>query len=108
MTENSVKKHCNGILKVPGGPGGYLKTPGYPLYYIGEIPCGWKFVSSPGQRIILTFHDLSIRGIKLKSNCYIIMLYLTVLYDIEYCQLINKINYKNKYFFLIFIGKYIY
>jgi len=44
------------------GEGGYVNSPGYPLYYLGEDTCGWTFRTLPGQRIALTFHDLHIRG----------------------------------------------
>jgi len=44
------------------GEGGYVNSPGYPLYYLGENTCGWTFRTLPGQRIVLTFHDLDIRG----------------------------------------------
>lgn len=44
------------------GEGGYMNNPGYPLYYLGEDTCGWTFRALPGQRIVLTFHDLNIRG----------------------------------------------
>lgn len=61
IAEVAVRRYCNQEVKVVGGEGGYINTPGYPLYYIGDT-CGWTFRTFPGQRIVLTFHDLNIRG----------------------------------------------
>ncbi|KAI4504555.1 hypothetical protein M0802_000105 [Mischocyttarus mexicanus] len=62
VPEIAVCKYCNVEVKIPKEvEGGYLKSPGYPLYYPGGYSCGWTFKSSPGERIVLTFHDLSIR-----------------------------------------------
>ncbi|XP_058792919.1 uncharacterized protein LOC131665205 isoform X2 [Phymastichus coffea] len=69
IPETSVFKYCNAELQVPAGPGGFLKSPGYPLYYVGEITCGWTFRSQPGQRILLTFHDLNIREHERDGSC---------------------------------------
>lgn len=60
--EMAVHKYCNSMMAVSAGVGGYMKSPGYPLYYLGGITCGWTFRSQPGQRILLTLHDLSIRS----------------------------------------------
>ena len=62
VSEAAVKKYCNEELKVVPGEGGFINSPGYPLYYLGENTCGWTFRSAPGHRIVLTFHDLNIRG----------------------------------------------
>ncbi|KYQ53339.1 hypothetical protein ALC60_07531 [Trachymyrmex zeteki] len=64
----AVKRYCNQQVKVISEEGGYLNTPGYPLYYIGET-CGWTFRTFNGQRIVLTFHDLNIRGPDANGNC---------------------------------------
>ncbi|XP_001604693.2 uncharacterized protein LOC100121107 isoform X2 [Nasonia vitripennis] len=70
VPEASVYKYCNADVKVPVGlQGGFLKSPGYPLYYLGGITCGWTFRSLPGQRIVLTFHDLSIREHERDGSC---------------------------------------
>ena len=67
FTEVAVYKYCNADIDVPVGEGGFLKSPGYPLYYVGGFSCGWTFRSQPGQRILLTFHDLNLRG---ELHCY--------------------------------------
>ncbi|XP_011505570.1 PREDICTED: uncharacterized protein LOC105368282 isoform X2 [Ceratosolen solmsi marchali] len=69
IPETSVYKYCNAEVNVPNNEGGYLKSPGYPLYYLGGITCGWTFRSIPGQRIVLTFHDLSIRDHEADGSC---------------------------------------
>lgn len=62
IAEAAVKRYCNQEVKVTVGEGGYINTPGYPLYYLGQSTCGWTFRTFPGQRIVLIFHDLNIRG----------------------------------------------
>lgn len=62
VPEAAVRKYCNEEVKVVPGEGGFINSPGYPLYYLGENTCGWTFRSAPDHRILLTFHDLDIRG----------------------------------------------
>ncbi|XP_015191222.1 PREDICTED: uncharacterized protein LOC107074367 isoform X2 [Polistes dominula] len=70
VPEIAVCKYCNVEVKIPKGEeGGYLKSPGYPLYYPGGYSCGWTFKSSPGERIVLTFHDLNIRSPESNGTC---------------------------------------
>ncbi|XP_076632123.1 uncharacterized protein LOC143347101 [Colletes latitarsis] len=69
IPETAVRKYCNEELKVVPGDGGFIKSPGYPLYYLGENTCGWTFRSAPEQRIVLTFHDLDIRGSEADGSC---------------------------------------
>ncbi|XP_014598126.1 PREDICTED: uncharacterized protein LOC106783788 [Polistes canadensis] len=70
VPEIAVCKYCNVEVKIPKGEeGGYLKSPGYPLYYSGGYSCGWTFKSSPGERIVLTFHDLNIRSPESDGSC---------------------------------------
>ncbi|XP_076168695.1 uncharacterized protein LOC143147374 isoform X2 [Ptiloglossa arizonensis] len=69
IPETAVRKYCNEELKVVPGEGGFINSPGYPLYYLGENTCGWTFRSAPGQRIVLTFHDLDIRGPEVDGSC---------------------------------------
>ncbi|XP_053998863.1 uncharacterized protein LOC128887221 [Hylaeus anthracinus] len=69
IPETAVRKYCNEEVKVVAGDGGYIKSPGYPLFYLGENTCGWTFRSSPEQRIVLTFHDLDIRGRNSDGSC---------------------------------------
>ncbi|XP_076758937.1 uncharacterized protein LOC143428118 isoform X2 [Xylocopa sonorina] len=69
IPEAAVRKYCNEELKVVPGVGGFINSPGYPLYYLGENTCGWTFRSAPGHRIVLTFHDLDIRGMEPDRSC---------------------------------------
>ncbi|CAL7935389.1 unnamed protein product [Xylocopa violacea] len=69
IPEAAVRKYCNEELKVVPGVGGFINSPGYPLYYLGENTCGWTFRSAPGHRIVLTFHDLDIRGMEPDGSC---------------------------------------
>ncbi|XP_017790265.1 PREDICTED: uncharacterized protein LOC108572525 [Habropoda laboriosa] len=69
IPESAVRKYCNEELKVVPGEGGFINSPGYPLYYLGENTCGWTFRSAPGHRILLTFHDLDIRGPEPDGSC---------------------------------------
>ncbi|KZC12961.1 CUB and sushi domain-containing protein 1 [Dufourea novaeangliae] len=69
IPETSVRKYCNEKLRVVPGEGGFVNSPGFPLYYLGETTCGWTFRSAPGQRIVLTFHDLDIRGPEVDGSC---------------------------------------
>ncbi|KAJ8670536.1 hypothetical protein QAD02_001795 [Eretmocerus hayati] len=69
IPETSVYKYCNTVIRVPNVPGGFLKSPGYPLYYLGGFTCEWSFRSRPDQRILLTFHDLSIRDHDKEGRC---------------------------------------
>ncbi|CAD1476633.1 unnamed protein product, partial [Heterotrigona itama] len=69
IPEAAVKKYCNEELKVVPGEGGFINSPGYPLYYLGENTCGWTFRSTPGHRIVLTFHDLNIREPESDGSC---------------------------------------
>lgn len=62
FTEELVYKYCNAEILVPSGEGGFLQSPGYPLFYLGGTTCEWTFKSLPGQVINITFHDLNIRG----------------------------------------------
>ncbi|XP_071876453.1 uncharacterized protein [Bombus fervidus] len=69
IPEAAVKKYCNEELKVVPGEGGFINSPGYPLYYLGENTCGWTFRSTPGHRIVLTLHDLNIREPESDGSC---------------------------------------
>ncbi|XP_043524617.1 uncharacterized protein LOC122536366 [Frieseomelitta varia] len=69
IPEAAVKRYCNEELKVVPGEGGFINSPGYPLYYLGENTCGWTFRSAPGHRIVLTFHDLNIREPESDGSC---------------------------------------
>ncbi|XP_017754903.1 PREDICTED: uncharacterized protein LOC108547066 [Eufriesea mexicana] len=69
IPEAAVRKYCNEELKVVPGEGGFINSPGYPHYYLGQNTCGWTFRSAPGHRIVLTFHDLNIRDPEADGSC---------------------------------------
>ncbi|XP_034175539.1 uncharacterized protein LOC117602102 isoform X1 [Osmia lignaria lignaria] len=69
IPEAAVRKYCNEEVKVVPGEGGFINSPGYPLYYLGENTCGWTFRSAPDHSILLTFHDLDIRGPETDGSC---------------------------------------
>ncbi|KAJ8726119.1 hypothetical protein PYW07_000817 [Mythimna separata] len=48
---------------------GYIRTPGYPHYYI-DGDCGWRLRVNPEQKIRITLMDVSLRGIEpFKDRC---------------------------------------
>ncbi|XP_034937513.1 uncharacterized protein [Chelonus insularis] len=69
ILETAVRKYCNTEVKLNNNEGGYIKTPGYPLYYPGEYACVWTFQTIPGQRVSLQFHDFNIRSPESNGNC---------------------------------------
>ncbi|KAL7298759.1 hypothetical protein TKK_0008505 [Trichogramma kaykai] len=60
FSESSIHKYCNSELKVPAGEGGFLQSPGYPSLLSRQNQLRLK-LAQPGQRIVLTFRDFSIR-----------------------------------------------
>ncbi|XP_011297998.1 cubilin [Fopius arisanus] len=69
IPEGAVKRYCNTEVRINRGEAGYIKSPGYPLYYPGEYACGWAFKTAPGQRVVLQFHDFNIRSPEADGNC---------------------------------------
>ncbi|KAK0171806.1 hypothetical protein PV328_005206 [Microctonus aethiopoides] len=69
IPEIAVPKYCNLEVTINNGETGYIKSPGYPLYYPGEYSCGWTFQTDPGHKVLLVFHDLSIRSPEPNGNC---------------------------------------
>ncbi|XP_048483881.1 uncharacterized protein LOC105389730 isoform X2 [Plutella xylostella] len=58
--------YCNREVSIAAsGPDseGYIRSPGYPHFYIGEDECGWRLTVSPEQRIRVTLLDVSLRSI---------------------------------------------
>ncbi|KAK7792082.1 hypothetical protein R5R35_003554 [Gryllus longicercus] len=49
---------------------GFLQTPAYPQYYVGELRCQWSVRAPPGQRLLLRLLDVSLREASSSSgNC---------------------------------------
>ncbi|KAI5639640.1 hypothetical protein NE865_07887 [Phthorimaea operculella] len=65
--DDSVSLHyCNREVRISeSGPDseGYIRTPGYPHYYIGVDECRWRLRANPEQRIRVTLLDVSLRSI---------------------------------------------
>lgn len=49
---------------------GYIRTPGYPHFYIGDV-CGWRLRVHEEQRVRITFLDVSLRS---KVLCFVKLL----------------------------------
>ncbi|XP_008555882.2 uncharacterized protein LOC103577137 [Microplitis demolitor] len=69
IPENAVRRYCNMEVTINDNEGGYVKSPGYPLYYPGKYSCGWTFHTVPGQRVSLIFHDFNIRSPEPNGRC---------------------------------------
>ncbi|XP_063376011.1 uncharacterized protein LOC134663544 [Cydia fagiglandana] len=57
--------YCNREVAIGvSGPAseGYIRTPGYPNFYVGD-ECRWKLVAHPEQRIRISLLDVSLRSI---------------------------------------------
>ncbi|VVC93214.1 unnamed protein product [Leptidea sinapis] len=70
---NSLSIHyCNREVRIlEWGPDseGYIRTPGYPDFYIGD-ECRWKLRVNPEQKIRITLLDVSLRSIgPFEENC---------------------------------------
>ncbi|KAJ2944527.1 hypothetical protein O0L34_g3872 [Tuta absoluta] len=65
--DDAVSLHyCNREVRISeSGPDseGYIRTPGYPHYYIGVDECRWRLRVNPEQRIRVTLLDVSLRSI---------------------------------------------
>ncbi|XP_044579782.1 uncharacterized protein LOC123261945 [Cotesia glomerata] len=69
IPENAVNKYCNMKVTIDDNQGGYVKSPGYPLYYPGQFVCNWTFHTVPGHRVSLVFHDFNIRSPEPNGSC---------------------------------------
>ncbi|XP_012285725.2 uncharacterized protein LOC105702612 [Orussus abietinus] len=69
IPEGAIRRYCNVMVQILRREEGYIRSPGYPLYYLGGTSCGWTFKTLPGQRISLTFHDLNIRSPEPDGRC---------------------------------------
>ncbi|XP_049871230.1 uncharacterized protein LOC126370425 isoform X2 [Pectinophora gossypiella] len=65
--DDSISLHyCNREVRIAdSGPDseGYIRTPGYPHFYIGEDECSWQLQVHPEQTIRVTLLDVSLRSI---------------------------------------------
>jgi hypothetical protein len=50
---------CGGVAS---GPSGWLRSPGYPKFYIGPEPCDFTVSLDPGQKMSLSFTDVQLKG----------------------------------------------
>lgn len=57
--EEHITRNCQKDISVVGE--GFVETPGYPQYSV-ERDCTWKLRSQEGQRVHLSFLDISLRG----------------------------------------------
>ncbi|CAB3248202.1 unnamed protein product [Arctia plantaginis] len=57
--------YCNravSIAEVGSDSEGYIRTPGYPHFYVGDV-CRWRLKANPEQKVRVTFLDVSLRSI---------------------------------------------
>jgi hypothetical protein len=59
FTEEHITKNCQQDITVVGE--GFVETPGYPQFNV-ERNCSWKLRTQEGQRVQLSFLDISLRG----------------------------------------------
>ncbi|XP_047735897.1 uncharacterized protein LOC108674841 [Hyalella azteca] len=57
-----ARKLANGAIRqVASGPSGWLRSPGYPKFYIGPEPCDFTVSLDPGQKMSLSFTDVQLK-----------------------------------------------
>lgn len=62
-TAHRITRYCNvKILLNNTFNEGFIQSPGYPRYYVGDINCNWKLIAPEGQLIQLMFVDISLRS----------------------------------------------
>lgn len=66
IVEDYVTKFCNLELEIPEGGGtnaqGFIMSPGYPKFYIGQSECRWRITAPSPQRVEITVLDISLSG----------------------------------------------
>jgi len=65
IRREAVTRYCSEVLTAQHG---YLTNPGYPHYYPGNLNCSWHLRVDEGQRLRVTVHDLSVRGLSQGST----------------------------------------
>ncbi|XP_068083513.1 uncharacterized protein [Anabrus simplex] len=64
----NMSRYC--MQDVVANDEGFLQTPAYPSYYVGQQECKWTVKSPPGQKVLLQLLDISLRGIGPREvNC---------------------------------------
>lgn len=65
--------YCNRevmIAEVGSDSEGYIRTPGYPHFYVGD-ECRWRLRVNPEQKVRVTFLDVSLRSISpFEDHCF--------------------------------------
>jgi hypothetical protein len=59
FADEHITKNCQQDITVVGE--GFVETPGYPQFNV-ERNCTWKLRTQEGQRVQLSFLDISLRG----------------------------------------------
>ncbi|KAL0273476.1 UNVERIFIED_CONTAM: hypothetical protein PYX00_006131 [Menopon gallinae] len=68
MDDVHIIKTCTADLDVNFE--GFIQSPGYPRFYIGERTCRWTLRARPSQTVKVKFLDISLRGVApFKRTC---------------------------------------
>ncbi|CAG9864388.1 unnamed protein product [Phyllotreta striolata] len=65
ITDDRIHKYCNDVilaedLASAGLAEGYIRNPGYPRFYSGELECKWRIIGRANQRIRITLLDVAL------------------------------------------------
>lgn len=64
FTDTLSVHYCNREVRIAewgSDSEGYIRTPGYPHFYVGDV-CRWRLRVNPEQRVRVTLLDVSLRG----------------------------------------------